>query len=264
MASPSNDLPALRARAVDLERRVGRKISRIKSKTGALVAGTEFDPRKAKGAAATMRTRDAQAYIRRLENTLSRSTQFVAGVRGAPLPRAAFNEYKATEAKLIGVRKAEIGKFADERLPGPGTETVGQRQAKIRGPHPTAMNMAYIPQEREPFNIKDAAALKKLTAANKRRVNKRFSQKEHKRAREEFAQMVAVFNDPTLSASVSGMSKNQFDMMWNLTRFADAMSTAYHHIRAKYSAKQQMPESVMQDQISEAKSIIEWVKKLKI
>jgi hypothetical protein len=259
MVSKNNELAAKRARAADLEKRVGRKWSRTKATTGAVVAGTEFDPRKG-AAVKTMRTRDVEAHIRKLENALSRKTQFVAGAKG-PLPRAAFNTY-AKGAQAVRDKFAnDLTPLANERLPGPGTETIGQRQAKIRGKHPTAMNMGYVPPVLEPFNIKNAESLIKLTKSNKKRMTRKWAKDEHKRAQEEMGRMVGIFNDPGLITDVQGLTYGQFDMIWNLTRFADAMSLGYHHIKAKLDSKEEVPESVLQDQIAEAKSIIEWVKK---
>jgi len=260
MVSTNESLADKRARAADLERRVGRKFSRIKSKNDAVVAGSEFDVRKG-AAVQKMRTRDIEAHIRKLEKTLDRSTQFVAGVRGAPLPVQQWRKYKAIETAVREKYESDLTPFANERLPGPGTETIGQRQKKIRTGHPTALNMGYVPPERLPFNVKDAKALVELTKSNAKRMTKKWAREEHKRAQEEFSKMVGVFKDESLNADVMGLSYGQFDMIWNLTRFADAMSLGYHHIKSKLDAKEEVPESVIKDQVAEAKSIIEWVKK---
>lgn len=261
----ASDLENLRARAADLERRVGRKISRIKGKTGAIVAGTEYDPRKGK-TTQTMRTRDVQAHIRKLENTLSRSTQFVGAARGVPIPRKAWLEHSESQKALKAMRETDLKPFANERLPGPpsATETIAQRQEKIRTTHPTALNQVYTPPVIQPFNVKDLDSLTKLTKANKKRMTAKWAKSEHKRAQAELAQMVSVFNNDALNAKIAGLTYGQFDMIWNLTRFADAMSTGYHSIKAKFDSKQEVPESVIQDQINEANSILDWVKKFKI
>lgn len=259
-----NSLSDLRSQVADLERRAGRKISRIKRQAGAIVAGSQFDPRKEKGRAAKMRRRDLESYARRLNTFVSRGTQFEAGVRGAPLPRQKFRQLEKVTDEAIRIAKSRIDPFRNERLPGPGTETIGQRQDKIRTGHPTAMNMGYIPPKLHPFNIKDVAALDRLTKANRKRTTKKWAREEHKRAQVELGKMVEVFNDQSLINDVMSLTYGQFDMIWNLTRFADAMSLGYHSIQAKYTDKQQVPESVIRDQINEAKSILDWVKKFKI
>jgi len=76
MAKPLDDKRALVLR---LQRNTGKKISRNKSQNGTLIAGTEFDPRKALADISKMRGRDLDAQIRRLTAFNDRSTQFVAG-----------------------------------------------------------------------------------------------------------------------------------------------------------------------------------------
>lgn len=259
-----NHLSELRSRIAKLEKNATRKISRVRRTVGAEIAGTQFDPRKEKGKAATMRGRDLEAYARRLSAFTSRTTQFEAGVRGAPLPRAKWKQAEAANRAARAVAEQKLKPIADKRLPGPGTETIGQRQAKIRSNHPTAMNMGFIPPEIKPFNIKDVAALDKLTKANKKRTTKKWAAEEHKRAQNEFMKMVEVFKDDSLNKDVMKLSMGQFDVLWNFTRFADAMSLTYHSIKQKYTAKQEVPESVLKDQVNEAKSLIDWVKKMKI
>lgn len=247
-----------------MHRNATRKMARIKRTVGAEVAGSQFDPRKDAGKISGMRRRDLESYSRQLQQFNSRRTQFEAGARGAPLPRQKFRGYKASEQAAIRVAESKLAPLKNERLPGPGTETIGQRQAKIRTGHPTAMNMGYIPPERKAFNIKDVAALDALTKANKKRTTKKWAREEHKRAQSEFLKMVEVFKDDKLNSDVMKLTYGQFDVLWNFTRFADAMSLSYHHIKQKYTAKQEIPESVLKDQVTEAKTLIDWVKKFKI
>ena len=257
-------LQDLRARVARLEKNAGRKAARIKRTVGAVIAGSEFDPRKEKGKAAKMRRRDLETYARRLSAFNSRSTQFEAGVRGAPLPRKGFQKLISVEQQARDAAEAKLKPLRNERLPGPGTETVGQRMDKIRTDHPTAMNMSYIPPIHKPFNIKDAQALDKLTKANQKRMSPAFAKAEHKRAQKEFLKMVEVFRSESLKKDVLALTYGQFDVLWNFTRFADATSLGYHHIKSKFTPKQEIPESVLQDQLSEAKSLIDWVRKFKI
>jgi len=210
--------------------------------TGAIVADTQFDPRKEKGRAATMRTRDAEAYIRKLQGFISRKTQFLAGAAG-PLPVKAWNKFNQGQHALQEKRAIDLSPFANERLPGPpsATETVGQRQEKIRTKHPTALNQVFTPPVLKPFNVKDLDSLTKLTKANAKRMTKKWAKAEHERAQNELKQIVAVFRDAGISNDVQGLSYGQFDMLWNLTAFADKASLAYHSIQSKYAADQEIP-----------------------
>ena len=270
MVSNNESLNELRQQVAKQVTNAGRKISRIRKTTGAVVEGTKFDPRNNKDVT-KMRRRDLEAYSRRLTNFTSRKTQFLPGARNAPLPVAKWADYEASQAALAAKRAADIAPFKDERLPGPGRdgsglsdETIGQRQEKIRSKHPTTLNQIYTPPKLEPFNVKDADSLTKLTKSNKKRMTKKFEREEHKRAQTELKKMMEVFNNDALTNRAMSLTYGQFDMLWNLTRFADAMSLGYHQIKAKYDAKESVPESVLQDQISEANTLLDWVEKFKI
>ena len=259
MVSPQNDIAALRARVAKAEQSAARKIQRNKREKGVELAGSQFDPRKPSANINSMRSRDLLAYERRLKSFTNRRTQFEAGVRGAPLPRQDWERYKATETKLRAQAEKALEPMKDVKLPGPGDETVGQRAAKIRTKHPTATNQGYLPPERQPKNVKDADSLKKLTASNRKRMTKKFRVDEHERARVEFGKMVEVFKDDSLSKAIDKLTTAQFDMLWNLTKFADAVSLTYHHIKSKNTAKQQAPQEVIESQLSQAKTLVEWV-----
>lgn len=273
MVSRKNRLNELREQANKLESRAGRKISRNKKTTGALIADTKHDPRRDPSKVSRYNTRQMESYVKSLETFNSRATQFEAGVRGAPLPRKAFQAYKAKENAVRKLAKDKMAPWMNQKLPGPGStptniregdETIGQRAEKIRAKHPTVTNQGYLPPERQPKNIKDADSLTKLTKANQKRMTKKFQREEHKRAREELKQMVAVFQDDGLEKNIMGLTKGQFDILWNFTKFADALSLTYHHIQAKGKKKQELPQELIDNQINQAKTLIEWVKKFKI
>lgn len=276
MVSRKNRLNELREQANTLESRAGRKISRNKASKGVIISDTKFDPRRDPSKVSRYNTRQMEAYVKSLETFNSRATQFEAGARGAPLPRKGkygWKDYKSGENAVRKLAKDKMAPWMNQKLPGPGStptniregdETIGQRAEKIRAKHPTVTNQGYLPPERQPKNIKDSDSLTKLTKANHKRMTKKFQREEHKRAREELKQMVAVFQDDSLDKNIMGLTKGQFDILWNFTKFADALSLTYHHIQAKGKKKQELPQELIDNQINQAKTLIEWVKKFKI
>lgn len=273
MVSRKNRLNELREQVATLEGRAGRKISRNKSSKGIIIADTPSDPRRNPSKVGRYNTRQLESYVKSLQTFNSRSTQFEAGVRGNPLPRQQWVKYKAGENAVREQAAKAMEAVKDARLPGPGStptkiregsETIEQRAAKIRAKHPTVTNQGYLPPERQPKNIKDADSLTKLTKANNKRMTKKFQREEHKRAREELKQMVAVFQDDKMEKNIMNLTKGQFDMLWNFTKFADALSLTYHHIKAKGKKKQDLPQELIDNQINQANTLIEWVKKFKI
>jgi len=269
----SESISERRARLAKLAGNAARKIARNKRDKGVIIAGTDQDPRRDPTKVAKYNSRQLDAYERQLRQFNSRTTQFEAGVRGAPLPRAKWLDYKKSEQAVRNKFEADMAPHANTKLPlGKddkgrlvlSDETIKNRQDKMRTKHPTALNMAYVPPERKPFNVKDLDSLTKLTKANKKRMTARWSQQEHKRAQKELQQMVAVFEDEELSNMVKGMTKGQFNVLWNFTRFADNMSITYHHYQKKYTPKQKMPQELIDNELNQAKTLIEWVKKMKL
>lgn len=260
----SEPLNQRRNRLIRMEANAGRKIARNRREKGVELEGSSLDPRRGTEKIGKYNSRQLDALERRLTEFNSRRTQFEAGVRGAPLPRAAWLKYKESETRVREKFNAELKPIKDVRLPGPGDETVGIRQDKMRTKHPTALNMAYVPPERKPFNVKDLDSLNKLTKANKKRMTAKWNREEHKRAQKELQQMVEVFEDAELSKMVEGMSKGQFNVLWNFTKFADNMSITYHHYQKKYTPKQKMPQELVDNELAQAKTLIQWVKGMKI
>ena len=80
-----------RARVADAERRARRKIKRLQNKgvrTGSVEPFRTVDPSN---------TRALNSYANQLEKFISRSTRFVAGRDGTPIPYTAYRDYKRLE-----------------------------------------------------------------------------------------------------------------------------------------------------------------------
>ena len=80
-----------RARVKDAERRARRKIKRLQKKgvrTGSVAPFRDVDPSN---------TRALNSYANQLEKFISRSTRFVAGRDGTPIPYTAYRDYKRLE-----------------------------------------------------------------------------------------------------------------------------------------------------------------------
>jgi hypothetical protein len=271
MAS-NESLNARRARVAKLQQNAARKIARNAREKNLDLAGGQYDPRTNKDIG-KMRSRDLDALERRLTRFNSRATQFERSTTGDPLPIAKWREYKKSEQDLRNMFAKNMEPVKNKKLPlGEDSkgriilsdETIEQRQNKMRTKHPTAANMAYLPPERKPFNVKDLDSLTKLTKANKKRMTQKWAAGEHKRAEKELKQMVEVFEDEELNQLIKGMSKGQFDILWNFTRFADNMSITYHHYQKKYTPKQKMPQELVDNELAQAKTFIRWVKGMNV
>ncbi len=89
------ELAELRAEAMMRTRQAGKKISRNK-KSGILLSGTQYDPRKSAKQISRMNSIQLKSYTEKVNTFLSRQTQFVGTVM-EPVPRALFERYKRYE-----------------------------------------------------------------------------------------------------------------------------------------------------------------------
>ena len=226
MAKP---LDSKRAEVLRLQRNAGKKISRVKGKQGAVVAGSEYDPRRALSDISTMRGRDLDAMIRRLTRFNSRDTQFVAGHEGVPMPRTDWRAYVAAQEGLNAKKKREHDSVKDIPMPL-GDETIGQRTAKMTPDHAGAGNPAvnpFRPVNRLPGDITGTAKLKALTKKLRKQQGSKWDAEEHIATRNIFRDMIDKIGAPELAAAVGALSPKQFMVMWHYTSFASDLSRWY-------------------------------------
>ena len=227
MAKPLDDKRALVLR---LQRNTGKKISRNKSQNGTLLAGTEYDPRKALADISKMRGRALDAQIRRLTAFNDRSTQFVAGHEGVPLPRSDWRAYEAAQNGLNAKKKREHDSVKDIPLPH-GDETIGQRTAKMTPDHAGAGNPAvnpFRPLNRQPSNITGTAKLRELTKKLRKQQGSKWDAEEYKATQAIYKAMVARIGAPELADAIGALSPKKFMLMWHYTKFAEDLSRWYH------------------------------------
>lgn len=112
------------------ERAAMKKIGRIEA-AGVNVARSAFDPRVGAKRLDAMSTRELRRHTQRVEQFVSRQTQFVGGFAGTPIPRATWNEYQRLE-KINNEHAAKVlGTYGDVRLPGQ-EQTIAGREEMIR------------------------------------------------------------------------------------------------------------------------------------
>jgi len=226
MAKPLDDKRALVLR---LQRNTGKKISRNKSQNGTLIAGTEFDPRKTLADISRMRGRALDAQIRRLTAFNDRSTQFVAGHEGVPMPRSDWRAYEAAQNGLNAKKKREYDSVKDIPLPH-GHETIGDRTAKTTPTHPGAGNPAvnpFRPLNKQPFNITGTKKLRELTKKLRKQQGSKWDAEEYKITQDIYTQMITRIGNTDLADAVAALTPKQFMIMWHYTKFAEDLSRWY-------------------------------------
>lgn len=210
------------------QRRAGKKISRNR-KRGIELAGSEFDPRKAREVIERLNRRQLQSHLQRLEGFVSRGTQFVGLANGRPATRSEWERYKATEK----AHREKAGKLYSEvkHVKLPTGETIEERRAKMDAAHKRmlnpAMNEFYQENDRKPEQITSRAALKTLEGKLKRDMRDSVMRAKVRDAKSRAAKALEVIGNPELTRHVEQLSQRQFVAMWNHTSFANQLFLIY-------------------------------------
>jgi len=254
------------AQATNLQRGATRKISRLKTKVDVVVAGTEYDVRKPPRTIKRLTTRQLEVHISRLQQFNSRSTQFVPDAHRRPIPAAEFKEYKTAE-KMAVKNAQDVYNSIKDIMGSSGTETLGQRREKMRSDRKLAGNPTvqdpYSPRVRDPKNIANRQALKKLTKDEKRRSERGWEDRELNRQIGEFGQMISRIADPDMESAVRALTPGQFRVLWNDTNFPTALGQKYE-IKQLLVAGKDKPwfAEVLDNAFADIWKEINWAKKL--
>lgn len=254
-----SDLDRLRAEVKKRRAQVTKKIGRIRREYGANVGGTNFDPRRDPKTVAKYNRNQLNAYLNKLNEFQARGTAFVAGSGGIPIQKSKWLNYKRLENQYNQLGDIHQNKVADIFIPTAGM-TIKQRQAMI---HPTAVgevvNAPYSKISRSPFNITSAESLDALTADISKKLTKEYLPSKIKEAREQLSEMLDVIGAPDLEEKANSLTDEQFDMLWNYTNFATAISMRYsiEKMRAT-NGKERWHDSVIEDTTDELGELFEW------
>ena len=256
----------LLAQATNLQRGATRKISRLKTKVDVVVAGTEYDVRKAPRTIKRLTTRQLEVHISRLQQFNSRATQFVPDAHRRPIPAAEFKEYKTAE-KMAVKNAQDVFNSVKDIVTSSGTETIGQRRDKMRSDRKLAgnptVNDPYSPRVRDSKNIANRKALKKLTKDEKRRAEKGWADKELNRQIGEFGKIMGQIGDPKMEDAVRSLTPGQFRVLWNDSNFPTALTQKYE-INQMLVAGKDKPwfAEVLENAFADIWKEIDWAKKL--
>lgn len=204
-----------RARVADAERRARRKIKRLQNKgirTGGITPFREVDPSN---------TRALKSYARDLEKFIARSTRFVAGRDGTPIPYTAYRDYKRIERQWNKEHNRYWQKFA--RHPfltayGESDTTLGMRSAMA---HVKGLPFGDIGYQREllPEQIRSVEDLRNRMHILKRELSPSYQRKRITQLRKNLLEHAATFNDPRIPNMIKKLSNEQLFALQNFTNF---------------------------------------------
>lgn len=204
-----------RARVADAERRARRKIKRLQNKgirTGSVEPFRTVDPSN---------TRALKSYARDLEQFISRSTRFVAGRDGTPIPYTAYRDYKRIERQWNKEHNKYWRTFANRPFMtayGAADMTLGQRSAAA---HVKGLPFGNIDYQREllPEQIRSVKDLEQRKKILKREVSPSFQRKRITQLRKNLLEHAATFNDPRIPDMIKKLSNDQLFALQNFTNF---------------------------------------------
>lgn len=256
----------LRAEVKRLKKAVTRKVSRIKTQQGIYMSGTSHDPRKAPRSESSMAEHQLREYRHSLSTFLDRSNQFVPDSQRRPMPRSEWREYKSLEAKWNQRVQSHLENINSVRLPS--GMTIAERDAMMRPNHPQMSNPTVNgPREidRDPTNVAGSASLRRLKSQMLERLSEDYFEKLNESGKETFGKMVDVIGDDDLSSKVNALSDEQFEILWNWTPFATAMSFQYELAMKELSPrdKETWAGTVQHHAVKEATDYVEWAQGLK-
>lgn len=206
---------AARAAVRDAERRAKAKLKRLRAKG---VRTGSIDPLRSVDLSDT---RAAKRYARELEGFVSRSTRFVAGRDGTPIPYEAYRDYKRIERQWNKVHSKYWARFAAHPFItayGESDMTLGQRSAVS---HVKGLPFGDIGYERalDPSAIRSVADLEKRKKILEREMSPSYQKQRVKNLRRNLLEHAATFNDPELPSMIRKLSDEQLFALQNFTNF---------------------------------------------
>lgn len=260
-----DDIKALRAEVARREKAARQKIQRQHRK-GVRLAGSEFDIRRDPAKTGRYTRKQLNAYLGELNAFTSRSTQFVAGVEGAPLSRDAWNRYKKAEAAYIDKVGARYSVVGGTPLPV-GDQTVKEFEKKFRPKKSIGKGGFPRPLEnieaRDPSNIMSQKALDKLTRSLENKSRPKYVPKTLKKQRYQMLEAVKEFGDVDLLEKAYKLTNNQLDILWNYTDAPRDLFAGYNQYKLFAAGKaDDTSDAIYADSAEETKVWLDWAAKL--
>ena len=204
-----------RANVADAERRAKRKVKRLQAKG---IRTTSIAPFRNVDATDT---RAMNSYARDLEQFISRSTRFVSGRDGTPIPYTEYREYKKIEKLWNKEHDRYWNKFATQPFMtayGESDMTLGQLSQVS---HVKGLPFGNISYNREvmPEQVRSVKELEKRKKILQRELSPSYQKKKVSQLRKNLLAHAAVFNDPRIPNAIKKLSNEQLFALQNFTNF---------------------------------------------
>lgn len=268
-----NEKDRLRQEIAKAHKSVSNKINRIQRQTGAKVAGSNFDPRKATGAENRMRSEsNMREHLARLNEFMSPANQFVSGQRGAPLRKGYFlNIYKKNEQAVEAVRQQRDKAMGD--IQTPTGLSIRQQKSAIPEAGGSSVHGPYKKFDRQASAIKSMDALEKLNADMVNKLKPGYIADAIDKGRENIQTVADIIGNSTVMDGyvddegeshfgINDLTDDEFDKVWFGTNFADRLFLYYELAKERLEGthKERKQDKVIEDQFAGIHDLIDWAK----
>jgi hypothetical protein len=253
----SEDAKRLRAEVQRKLKSVNAKIARTKRSSGANLAGSQFDPRRAAGIENRYNARQLNSYLNELSSFMRRTNQFVAGQAG-PIPRGKYNLYKKIESEYN--QAGEAHRQSMDNIIAPSGFSLQQERNLVVGTKASPKYGPYMPYDRKPEQIANVGALEKLTQSLNKALKSDYLNKSLQKSKEVLIDTLTKMEEPEMIAAINNLSEYQFDVLWNGTNFAEGTFLKYLSEQSRLTGKQQekWQEGIIDSVYEELGELLDW------
>ena len=207
----------LRETAKRLERNATRKMSRLRhGRTPVELTGSKFDYRKGAKTIDTMRSRDLQSHIKRLQGFNSRTARFMPTAEGIAGPKEV-NRYEKAKRAVNRKREKLAEKFGDRPTAG-GVETYKERfamrEAAQRRMSDPSVNNPFRKIEDGGIKFATPEALLKMAKKFENESRPEFDRERTLKNRDTLEKILDIVDQEELRDLARNMTDEQFDLMW--------------------------------------------------
>lgn len=259
----NEDVERLRAQVRKRRSAVTSKIWRIRKNTGVDISGHSDDPRRPANAIKRYNKPQLNAYLRELNNFMSRDVGYVAGADNTPISKKLWNRYKRLERRYNRIGDEHFDRIADMFIPAAGI-TIRQRENLMRPDIKHAgledHTRPYAPVDRKARHIQSPKALEKLIKTLEEKTKSGYNEKRIADAKIQAKKMLTLAGMSGEAKEIDKLSTNQMDILWNYTNFASSISLWYHTkiLKNQRGNDQRWYDSVMEDSENEFREFLGW------
>ncbi len=206
---------------------VTSKERRILNQTGVDLKNTREDPRRAPSVVKKYNTTQLTTYLKELNNFMLRTNGYVPDSSGGFIRKNDWLSYKRTERIHNKMVKIHFDKIANIRDP---YRNVTIRDAEVlfvpdsKRAQGEIRHRPYNEINRNPQNVKNINALRKLQAQINGMQSPKFLETAIESGRKQAGQMLDNAGISSLKSPLGKLSNNQFDVLWNYWGFAGRLS----------------------------------------